>query len=114
MYWADSFVSRVNCSAPLIVSSAIAPLCSATMESCQAVPFARPSTFHGRTDVQQPDVHLSEGARPPRRVLLNLLLRDSRHAGRLLRRQPAFTGVAILTLALGIGATTAVFTIVYG
>jgi putative ABC transport system permease protein len=37
-----------------------------------------------------------------------------RHAWRLLRRQPAFTGVAILTLALGIGTTTAVFTIVYG
>jgi len=37
-----------------------------------------------------------------------------RHAWRLLRRQPAFTGVAILTLALGIGTTTAVFTILYG
>jgi putative ABC transport system permease protein len=47
-------------------------------------------------------------------VLLSLLLRDLRHACRLLRRQPAFTGVAILTLALGIGTTTAVFTIVYG
>src|SRR5581483_494889 len=33
---------------------------------------------------------------------------------RLLRRQPAFAGAAILTLALGIGATTAVFTVVYG
>jgi putative ABC transport system permease protein len=31
-----------------------------------------------------------------------------------LRRQPTFSGVAILTLALGIGATTAVFTLVYG
>jgi predicted permease len=45
---------------------------------------------------------------------LSLLLRDLRHAWRLLRRQPAFTGVAILTLALGIGTTTAVFTIVNG
>ena len=43
-----------------------------------------------------------------------LVLRDVRHACRLLRRQPAFTGVAILTLAVGIGATTAVFTIVNG
>ena len=57
---------------------------------------------------------LSKGARRPRRVLLSLLLRDLRHAWRLLRRQPAFTGVAILTLALGIGTTTAVFTIVNG
>jgi putative ABC transport system permease protein len=45
---------------------------------------------------------------------MSLLLWDVRHAWRLLRRQPAFTAVAILTLALGIGATTAVFTIVYG
>ena len=45
---------------------------------------------------------------------MSLLLRDLRHACRLLRRQPAFTGVAILTLALGIGTTTAVFTIVNG
>jgi putative ABC transport system permease protein len=37
-----------------------------------------------------------------------------RHAWRLLRRQPAFTGVAMLTLALGIGTTTAVLTIVNG
>ena len=42
------------------------------------------------------------------------LLRDLRHAWRLIRRQPAFTGVAIVTLALGIGTTTAVFTIVNG
>jgi putative ABC transport system permease protein len=47
-------------------------------------------------------------------VLLSLLLRDVRHAWRLLRRQPAFTVVAILTLALGIGTTTAVFTVVNG
>ncbi len=41
-------------------------------------------------------------------------VRDLRHAWRLLRRQPAFAAVAILTLALGIGTTTAVFTIVNG
>ena len=45
---------------------------------------------------------------------MNLWFRDVCYACRLLRRQPAFSGVAILTLALGIGATTAVFTVVYG
>ena len=47
-------------------------------------------------------------------VPLSLLLRDMRHAWRLMRRQPAFASVAILTLALGIGSTSAVFTIVNG
>ena len=42
------------------------------------------------------------------------LLLHLRHASRALRLQPAFSGVAILSLALGIGATTAVFTVVYG
>ncbi|HEY2152878.1 MAG TPA: ABC transporter permease, partial [Vicinamibacterales bacterium] len=45
---------------------------------------------------------------------MTLLFRDLRHGWRLLRRQPAFAVVAILTLALGIGTTTAVFTVVNG
>jgi putative ABC transport system permease protein len=45
---------------------------------------------------------------------MTLLLQHLGYACRTLRRQPAFSGVAIHTLALGIGATTAVFTAVYG
>ena len=41
-------------------------------------------------------------------------VRDVRHGLRMLRRTPVFATVAILTLALGIGATTAILSIVYG
>ena len=42
------------------------------------------------------------------------LLQDAKHGLRLLRRNPIFAATAILSLAIGIGATTAIFTVANG
>ena len=64
---------------------------------------------------------LSGTARPmdippgvPPRALLGDAWRDLVYGARLFRRSPGFAAVAFLTLALAIGATTAVFTVVNG
>lgn len=47
-------------------------------------------------------------------VWIDQLWQDTRYGLRLLRRQPGFYAVAILTMALGIGATTVLFSVAYG
>ena len=44
---------------------------------------------------------------------METLIQDTRHAARRLRMAPAFSITTVLTLALGIGATTSIFTLVH-
>jgi putative ABC transport system permease protein len=65
----------------------------------------RRSSFNGSTNARA-GRHAGEGS------VMRQIARDLRHASRSLRAQPALSAFLALTVALGIGATTAVFSVV--
>jgi putative ABC transport system permease protein len=61
-----------------------------------------------------PRVKLEEVDALNRLPVIETLGHDLRHAARLLRREPGYAAIAVLAIALGIGATTTLFSVTYG
>src|SRR4030095_8771958 len=65
-----------------------------------------------RSRVRRTRLRLASDDDRPGVPMLETMIKDTQFAGRLMLRSPGFTGVVLVTLAIGIGANTVMFSVV--